>query len=254
MKSLLRRGKTFGIVTTAVLLSFFAGSTSVFALSQEQIKQKLDAVPVYLITNEEGSPLTRSVPAEQNGQKAVTVAGVYMSQQEAEAVITELQSANNQDQRLTDLVKNLQVEVVPLGFIYQQLKQSGNQPEPVVFALQPVKQEVTAAKDLLRQSGEKVEQFPGVPVFVVRFAPDKGYVAIKSNADSKELIPMFLSKQDAQGLLNQVKPEFSTAEIQVIDIDSVIETLEQKNDDWFNQVVIVPSPESRKFLEKLPRQ
>lgn len=49
------------------------------------------------------------------------VAGVYMSQQEAEAVITELRSSKNQDQRLTDLVKDLKVEVVPLGFIYQQL-------------------------------------------------------------------------------------------------------------------------------------
>ncbi len=253
MKSLLRRGKTFGIVTTAVLLSLFGSSTSVFALSQEQIKQKLDAVPVYLITNKQGSPLTRSIPAEQNGQKAVTVAGVYMSQQEAEAVITELRNAKDKDQRLADLVKDLKVEVVPLGFIYQQLKQSENQPDPVVFSLQPVKQEVTAAKDLLRQSGEKVEQFPGVPLFVVRFAADKGYVAIKSNTDNREIIPMFLSKQDAQGLLNQVKPEFAKAEIQVIDIDSVIETLEQKNDEWFKQVVIVPSPESRKFLERLPR-
>ena len=253
MKSLLRRGKTFGIVTTAVFLSLFANVTSVIALSEEQIKQKLDAVPVYLITNEEGSPLTRSIPAEQNGQQAATVAGVYMSQQEAEAVITELQNAQNKDQRLTDLVKNLQVEVVPLGFIYQQLKQSGNQADPVVFALQPIKQEVTAAQNLLRQSGNQVEQFPGVPVFVVKFAPDQGYVAIKSNADSQELIPMFLSKQDAQGLLNQVKPKFSQAEIQVIDIDSVIETLESKDEKWFKQVVIVPSPESRKFLEQLPR-
>ena len=253
MKSLLRRGKTFGIVTTAVFLSLFANVTSVIALSEEQIKQKLDAVPVYLITNQEGSPLTRSIPADQNGQKAATVAGVYMSQQEAEAVITELQNAQNKDQRLTDLVKNLQVEVVPLGFIYQQLKQSGNQADPVVFALQPIKQEVTAAQNLLRQSGNQVEQFPGVPVFVVKFAPDQGYVAIKSNADSQELIPMFLSKQDAQGLLNQVKPKFSQAEIQVIDIDSVIETLESKDEKWFKQVVIVPSPESRKFLEQLPR-
>jgi hypothetical protein len=55
-------------------------------------------------------------------------------------------------------------------------------------------------------------------------------------------------------LLNQVKPEFSKAEIQVIDIDSVIENLEKKDDEWFKQVVIVPSPESRKLVEKLPRQ
>lgn len=67
MKSLLRRGKTFGIVTTAVLLSLFGSSTSVFALSEAQIKEKLDAVPVYLITNEQGSHLTRSIAAKQNG-------------------------------------------------------------------------------------------------------------------------------------------------------------------------------------------
>lgn len=254
MKALLRWGKTSGIVTTAVLLGVFSNITSVIALSAEQIKQKLDAVPVYLIINDQGLPLTRSIPAEQNGGKALTMSGVYMNQQEAEAVITELQSAKNKNPEIAELAKTLQVGVVPLGTIYQHLKQSQNQSEPVILALHPVRQEVTAAKDLLRQSGEKVDQFPGVPIFVVRLAADKGYVTVKSNEGNQELIPMFFSKQDAQGLLNQVKPKFSTAEIQVIDIDSLVATLEQKNDLWLQQVVIVPPPESRKFLETLSQQ
>ena len=65
---------------------------------------------------------------------------------------------------------------------------------------------------------------------------------------------MFLSKQDAQGLLNQVKPKFPQADIQVIDIDGVIKTLQDKDDPWLNQVVLVPSPESREYIKTLPRQ
>ena len=122
-----------------------------------------------------------------------------------------------------------------------------------MFAFKPVDQEIQGALELLRQSGQQVNQFKSVPVFAVRFAPDKGYVPIKLTADNQQLIPLFLSKQDAQSLLNQVKPKNPKADIQVIDVDGVIKTLKDKNDPWLNQVVLVPSPESREYIKTLPR-
>ncbi len=62
-----------------------------------------------------------------------------------------------------------------------------------------------------------------------------------------------MSKQDAQGLLNQVKSKNPKADIQVIDVDGVIKTLQEKNEPWLNQVVLVPSPESREYIKTLPR-
>ncbi|MBK1989704.1 hypothetical protein A0J48_019565 [Sphaerospermopsis aphanizomenoides BCCUSP55] len=252
MKSLVRWGLTLGLISSTLLGSVAAINSPVLALSEQQIKDKLDSVPVYLITNDKGLPLSRTVPA-QNGQPSTTVTGVYMSRQEAMAFIKELQKAKNKDPKLEEMAKKLQVTAVPLGVIYQQLQQSKNQQNRLLFAFKPVDQELKGALDLLRASGQKIDQFKSVPVFAVRFAPDKGYVPIQLGANKQQMIPLFLSKQDAQGLLTQVKPKFPKADIQVIDVDGVIKTLKDKNDPWLNQVVLVPSPESREYIKTLPR-
>ena len=254
MKALVRWGVTLGLVGSTLLGTVFIGNVPVLALSEQQIKEKLDGVPVYLITNDKGLPLSRPLPEAQNGQKpGGSVTGVYLSRQEAQAFINELRNAKGKDPKIEEMVKSLQVTAVPLGVIYQQLQASKNQPNRLLFAFKPVDQEIKGAVDLLRQSGQKVDQFKSVPVFAVRFAPDKGYVPIKLTSDKEQLIPLFLSKQDAQGLLNQVKPQFPKADIQVIDVDGVIKTLQDKNDTWLNQVVLVPSQESREYIKTLPQ-
>ncbi|AHJ30318.1 hypothetical protein PN465_21015 [Nodularia spumigena CS-584] len=252
MKALVRWGATLGLVGSTLVGSVFVGNLPVLALSEEQIKIKLDAVPVYLITNKEGLPLSRPLPNAEKPGGSVT--GVYMSRQEAQSFIKELQGAQGKDPKTQQMVKSLQVTAVPLGVIYQQLQQSKNQSERLLFAFKPVEQEIKGAMELLRKSGQQVNQFTSVPVFAVRFSPDQGYVPIQLKSDKEQLIPLFLSKQDAQGLLTQVKPKFPKADIQVIDIDGVIKTLQDKNDSWLNQVVLVPSQESREYIKTLPTE
>jgi hypothetical protein len=252
MKSLVRWGATLGLIGSTLLGSVTFLANPVLALSEQQIKDKLDSVPVYLITNDKGLPLSRTLPA-QNGKQSGSVTGVYMSRQEALAFIKELQKAKTKDPKLEDMAKKLQVTAVPLGVIYQQLQQTKDQPNRLVFAFKPVDQELKGALDLLRASGQKVDQFKSVPVFAVRFAPDKGYVPIQLGQNKQQMIPLFMSKQDAQGLLTQVKPKFPKADIQVIDVDGVIKTLKDKDEPWLNQVVLVPSPESREYIRTLPK-
>ncbi|MFK0730517.1 MAG: Tic22 family protein [Gloeotrichia echinulata GP01] len=255
MKSLVRWGATLGLIGSTLLGTVFIGNLSVLALSEQQIKDKLDSVPVYLVTNKDGLPLSRPLPDAQNGQKAGgSVTGVYLSRQEAQTFINQLRNAKDKDPKIEELVKSLQVTAVPLGVIYQKLQQTKNQPNRLLFAFKPVDQEIQGALELLRQGGQKVDQFKSVPVFAVRFAPDQGYVPIQLPSDKQQMIPLFLSKQDAQGLLSQVKPKFPKADIQVIDVDGVIKTLQEKNDTWLNQVVLVPSPESRDYLRTLPKE
>jgi hypothetical protein len=255
MKSLVRWGATLGLIGSTLLGTVFVGNVPVLALTEQQVKEKLDSVPVYLITNSQGLPLSRPLPEGQNGQKSTgSVTGVYLSRQEAQSFIKELQNLKDKDPKMQEVVKSLQVTAVPLGVIYQQLQQSKNQPNRLLFAFKPVDTEVKGALDLLRQSGQQVNQFKSVPVFAVRFSPEQGYVPIQLKTENQQLIPLFLSKQDAQGLLNQVKPKYPKADIQVIDVDGVIKTLQDKNDNWLSQVVLVPSPESREYIKTLPRE
>ncbi len=252
MKALVRWGATLGLVGSTLLGSVFAGSFPVLALPEQQIKEKLDSVPVYLVTNKEGLPLSRPLPNTEKPGGSVT--GVYMSRQEAQSFIKELQSVPGQDQKMQQMVKSLQVTAVPLGVIYEQLQQTKNQSERLLFAFKPVDREVKGAMELLRKNGQQVNQFNSVPIFAVRFSPDQGYVPIQLTSDKEQLIPLFLSKQDAQGLLTKIKPQFPKADIQVIDIDGVIKTLQDKNDPWLNQVVLVPSQESREYIQTLPKE
>lgn len=254
MKSFVRWGTKLGLVGSVVLATVMTGLAPVIALTQQQIKEKLDDVPVWLITNPQGLPLSRQIPAGQNGQKPATVTGVYMSRQEAQAFISNLQKTASQDPKMAEMVKSLRPTAVPLGSIYQQLEETKNKADRLVFAFKPVDAEIKAATDLLRASGQEVQQFRSIPLFMVRFAPDKGYVPIKLGQQGKEYIPMFLSKKDADQLLSQVKPKFPQADIQVVDVDGVLQTMKEKNDAWLNQVVFFPSQEAREYLLKLSQQ
>ncbi|NET70493.1 MAG: hypothetical protein F6K62_05730, partial [Sphaerospermopsis sp. SIO1G2] len=230
----------------------FMGKTT----PEKQVKAKLDSIPVFVVTNDKGLPLSRTLPTK-NGQQTISVTGAYMSRQEALKFIQDLQKAKNKNPKLQAMAKNLQVTAVPLGVIYQQLQQNRNKPNRLVFAFKPVDREVRGALTLLQASGQKVdaEKFKtSVPIFAVRFAPDKGYVPIQGGQNKQQMIPLFLSKQDAQNLLNKVKPKFPQADIQVINFDGVIKTLKDKNDSWLNQVFLVPSAESRKYIETLPKK
>ena len=105
MKSLVRWGTTLTLVGSTLLGGVFAGNLPVLALSEQQIKEKLDSVPVYLITNQQGLPLSRPLPESQKQGGSVT--GVYMSRQEAQSFIKELQGASGKDPKMKEIVKSL---------------------------------------------------------------------------------------------------------------------------------------------------
>ncbi|MGB3649614.1 MAG: hypothetical protein WBA41_00065, partial [Rivularia sp. (in: cyanobacteria)] len=101
-----------------------------------------------------------------------------------------------------------------------------------------------------------VKQFRSVPTFLVRFAPDKSYVPIKlgDQKNEQEVVPVFFSMQDANNLLNQVKPKFPKADIQVVDVDGILSTLQEKNDPWLDRVIFFPNPEARQYIQTQSKQ
>lgn len=235
MKSLVRWTSTLALVGSTLLTTFTTSITPAIALSKQQIKGKLDNIPVWLITNPQGLPLSRS---KQDGN---SVTGVYMSRQEAQAFINKIGSVADPK------FSRLQATPIPLGVIFQEAQKTKNQPKRLLFAFKPVDKEIQGAKNLLQRSGQQVSVFRSVPVFMVRFAPDKSYVPIKLE-QNQEIVPLFFSMQDAKNLLNKVKPKFPQADIQVVDVDGILNTLRAKNDPWLNRVVFYPSPEARAYI------
>jgi hypothetical protein len=254
MKSLVRWGTTLGLVGSTLLATICSGNIPALALPEKEIQEKLNQVPVFLLTDSQGSPLTRPIPKEQNGKQGGSVTEVFMSPQEAQAVLNKLKTSQGKDPKMAEIMKQLQVTPLPLGLIYQQLQQTKNESNRLLFAFNPVEQEVKGAMDLIKASGQK-QELRSVPVFAVRFAPDKGYVPATRSGDKKEVIPLYLSKKEALDFLNkQVKPKFPKADIQVLQVDQVIAQLEQKNDAWLNNVVFVPSSEAVNYLQSLAKK
>jgi len=249
MKSLVRWGITLGLLGNTMLATIFSGNAPVLALPDEQIAKTMARVPVFVIATPQGNLLTHSAP---NGQKTASVTEVFMSPQDAQSFIQQVQNKKDQDPKIMAMAKTLQVTPVPLGVIYQQARKNAKQPNSPVFVLNPEKGEIDGALALLRQSGQQIQQFNGVPVFLVRSAPNQGYVSIKMSSNNKQdYMPLFFSKEEAQGLLNQVKPKFPKADIQVVDVEGVIKKLQEKNDPALSNIVFFPSPDAKQYIQTL---
>ncbi|BAZ88848.1 Tic22 family protein [Raphidiopsis curvata NIES-932] len=252
IKSLVGVGINLGLIASTLGLTLSHGRT-VFALPPQEIKGKLDAVPVYLITNDQGTPLSRMISSP-DGKQERAMTDVYMSRQEALNFVQKFRQIlwKDKNPKTQEMLKTLQVTTVPLGLIYQKQQQQQNQPNQLLFSFNPVSQEMTGAAQLMKASGQRVEQLKSVPIFMVISGKDKSHITIQvGRGKPQTIIPLFFSKQDAQNLLTKVKGRFPQAYIQVVGVDGLINTLTQKNDTWLKQLVLIPSPESRQHLNSL---
>ena len=257
MKSLVRWGATLGLIGSTLIGSLFWGDLKVFALTQDEVVQKLRPIPVFIVANPQSGELLvgrpSNPPSGNNAQNNISVARIFISRQDAQAFLDKLRTDR------PELGRNMQVIPRSLGELYLQAQQNNNQSDRLVFDLVPVRQQVDSAVTLLRQSGQQENQFNGVPLFIARGGPDKGYITMQiPQMGEQQIIPVFFSKEDAQNMLNQFKQQnpqqASTTDIQVVNFEGMLQTLASKNDAWLNQIVLIPPPEGREFLRTLQQQ
>lgn len=245
MKRLVRLGAAASLVGGALVGSFWMGTLKVLALSPEQIIQKFRPVPVFTITNDQGAPLV----AAQNGTQGGAVAGVFITQKDAQTFLDNLKTRN------PDLAKTVKVVPVSLAEVYQldQASQGKAAKERLNFAYVPSQQQVDLALTLLKQSGQKVEQFNGTPLFVARGGAEKGYLTIQQG--NRAVIPMFFKKEELQSLLDRFKQqqpkEAASLEIQVLNLEGLMDLLKTKNDPQLDQIILIPPQESLDFIRSM---
>ena len=245
MKSFVRWSAVLGLVGSALIGPSFTGNMQAFALPKEQVLQKLRSVPMFTIADAQGAPLVASPTGQ--GQKSKPVAGVFVSQSDAQAFL------NNLKQKNPDIAKNVKVIPVSLAEVYELGQANKNKPDGLAFAFVPTKQQVDSATALLKQSGQNVQQFNGVPVFLAKGGKQQGYLTIKQG--NNQVIPLFLKKEELQGMvdrLRQQQPDLaSTVQIQVVNLEGVIQTLTDSNNQELNQIVLVPPQDSVEFLRSM---
>ena len=233
IKSLIRRGTLIGMVGTAIVGTSLS-SLKALALPAEQVLQKLNPVPVFTIADEQGAPLVAS------GEDDAKVAGVFISQQDANNFVTRLESQN------PDLASKVKVVPVSLGDVYK-LAQENPESEGLNFAYVPNEAAVNDAKTV---SGTQYEG--GVPLFVAKGGEDNGYLTIEK--DSQQVIPFFFEKQQLENMVEKFKTQkpdlAATVNIEVVPLEGVIQTLQDNDDPMLSKIVLVPSTESLQFLQQ----
>lgn len=249
MKSLIRWGKTLGLVGSIMLGTLVASGAQVLGLTQEQVVERLRSVPVFTLANGEGKPLV-AVPNQETETEAQNTAPsifVFMSQQDAET------SLNNLKSRDPQTAEGVQVMPVSLAKIYEYeiTQREQEQPEQVQFTFIPDRQQVDAAKTVLEQNGENAQQFEGVPLFVAKSNDDNGgYLVIQQG--EQQVVPMYFDRAGLQALLDrlqQVQPDLaSSVSVQVINLESVLQTLHTSDNEELTRIVLVPSQSSIDFI------
>jgi hypothetical protein len=248
MKSLVRLSAILGIVGCTLLGPSPIGKMSALALPEPQIVEKLRPVPVFTITDAQGTPLVNSVPKQGQGQSGnASVAGIFISQKDAQAYVEQLKTRNPQ------LAASVRVTLVSLGEIYQLSRANKDKPNELLFDYIPAPQQVESAKTVLRQTGQQVNEFNGVPLFYARSVPENGVLTFQQGQE--EVIPLFFNKEELQVAVERFKQQqpnvTATMKIEVVNLESVLEALRTENDPFLTQMVLIPSRESLEFVRSL---
>ncbi len=259
MKGLARFGVLASLVSGLWVAPAITRQMIAQALPQEQVLQQLSNVPVFMITNSKGEPLTYTVPNQADSSKQVQVFTFFVSKQDAEATITSLKqqqpeignNARVAPASLSGAVKaaidgqtnpNLGVDIVP----------SRSQLEKAISLLK-------ASGDLQERNGQLVtkdgEPFRGgTPLFFVADNSSGNPVAIEAqvqeNGQNKTLrfVPFYFDNAQLQTELETIKknnPELGkNTSIRVVMLDMLVATLLSSNDPAVGQIQLVQTPDA----------
>ncbi len=208
-------------------------SEAAWALSDEAIVSKLQQVPVFIILNAEGQPLTASADSETDEEMKVPV--VFIDGETAENFLEQAQTED----------ESAQVALVDLGTLYQETILSAEEATPLLYF--PIDEELEAATSL--QS-----DFRGVPLFIARQGSDGPYLTI--NQDGEASLPMFFSRDDLQTLLDRYAETNESTEdilVQVLSLEWLLNAMSENDDPELDaqleQIRLFPSTDVLEYIQ-----
>lgn len=238
---ILGMGMALSLVSNALIAIAPAG-----ALSENQILEKLQGIPVFTLTDKSGAPLTAS--ANGNDGKKSNYTGAYTSRKEAQAFLQTIQKKD------PNLAKQLQIRAVRLSELYK-IQYNGSTEKKLEIAYVGSQQQVNSALAIVQKNDRSIKSFNGVPLFVGRAGKPAGYITVESNG--KKVVPLFFDREQLQPYIEKFKKErpdlAASAEIQVITLEGLISSLRTKNSDsraeaLYSQVLLYPSQEAIDYL------
>jgi hypothetical protein len=208
------------------------------AIPEAKAIDKIQNIPVYIITDPQGAPLEAS--NKQNPDKPI--AGVFARRQDAQNFIDKTLKSQQ-----PNLPTTLKVTQASLGDIYQRQRAAkGNRGKGLEFMYVPSDSQRAAAISLLQQQGQKIKDFAGMPVFMATKTSAQGkesYVTVKRKG--KEVIPIFFSQENLQMTLSRLYPgQSSKYKIRVEELNHLIDYMISSNDRSIELFEFNPMPQN----------
>jgi len=253
IKSLVQWGSRLSLMGT-LLLSPVVGlslmPSAAIAIPEAQIERKLQGIPVYAISDEEGVLLTVSVPRdrEKPDEGRISLTRVFISQTDAQSFLAQVRESN------PDIPQGMSARAIPLSEVYKLHQEYKDAEEPLVFQFQPKDEQVNQARTVLQQQGdpELANAFQGVPLFMAKAGEDRGYLTIQ-NGD-RQAVLAFFDHGDLEQALEEYKKQNSDANsqivVQVTTLERLMDLLITEDDPFLQKVELIPTPESRSFLQQ----
>lgn len=211
-------------------------------LSQAEVTERLDAVPVFAIVSQDGTPVLANI--DQNGQN-IQVATFWLNQQEALSTIEQIRQSN------PDVAGQAQVMPLSLGYAFQVAEEQ--QGTDIRFQVLPDAQVSQEALTIARSTSEgaNLTEFPGVPLFYGE--SDQGVLTVE--AESGEVVPFFFSQSDLRAALDRAAAENPTASatrIEVTTLEQVVGAmLDPAADGDVSKIAFVPSRAALEFVQSM---
>ena len=213
---------------------------AVQALPEAQIVTKLQKTPVFTITNQAGNFLQQSTGSAGNG----LATPVFMELKDAVAFLKKLKQEQPKNG------KSAQITIAPLSEIYKLQIDAKKKSVNMSFIFVPTEQQLKNALAIQKKTYQKNTPYL-VPLFVIAIEKDKQFVTIQMN----KLTALFFDKKEAQLSLDMFKkndPKLAAqAKIKVYYLQNVLDDFAAREYPGQDQLVLVPSPESRESVRKL---
>jgi Tic22-like family len=236
MKSIVRLGLTLSLLGGAVFGPSLVQTPAALALPEADALKRLEPIPVFTLTNAQGVPILASIANPKDKAKQIQIATFFMSQQDAQALLTSLQT------KKPEIGKDAKILSLSMRQAYDIKIKNKSKADSLVFEFLPPKQQVDAALAVLKQNGQNVKEFPDIPLFYATGGADKGLLTLEQGKE--KVIPFYFNKQDLQGMLDQLKqrdPKLSsTTKVQVTSLSKIIDSLIKENSAGIQQITLVP--------------
>lgn len=244
---LMRWVMSMGLVGTTIL----GAIAPALALTQAEIEERLAAIPVFTVTDENGSPLVARVENQ-------LFAGVFIDPDDAEAFRQRVISG---DGNFNGTAQVLPVSMDKIYNIERQRMANGQNRQPsqddVDFVYIPAQEEVALAQELLPAN----QELQGVPLFAVRVVDpnrpansngdNRVHLTLEQQNGSGPIVPFYFSKQQAEALAQRYRETASLpansdqVTIEVSTLELVLANWERSNQPGLQLIVLVPSEEAR---------